>query len=96
MKTKALLLGALPQVQEGPWVRIDDAEEWQVDPRGDYGDSVHIELELADGGPPRTYPLGNNIRVSGYKVRAKIVEPFGEFDGSVRTGSVTVQLTQVR
>jgi hypothetical protein len=89
MKSKALLLGALPQAQEGPWVRIDDAEEWQADPRGQYGDGVVIELELADGGPPRSYPLGENIRMSGYRCRAVI-------EGPIDVQSVTVQLTQVR
>lgn len=90
MKSKALILGALPEPQKGPWVRIDDAEEWQADPRGQYGDGVSIELELADGGPPRSYPLGEFIRVSGYRCRAKIEEAI---EG---VKSVTVQLTQVR
>lgn len=89
MKSKALLLGALPEPQEGPWVRIDDSEEWQADPRGQYGDEVFIELELTDGGPPRSYPLGEYIRVSGYRCRARI-------EGPIDVKSVTVQLTQVR
>jgi hypothetical protein len=90
MKTKALLLGALPHAQEGPWVRIDDAEEWQADPRGNYGEDILIELELADGGPPRSYPLGEGLRVSGRQCRAIITEAFNHVK------SVTIQLTQVR
>lgn len=38
MKTKALIVGALPQPFEGPWVKIDDADAWRVVGADDYGE----------------------------------------------------------
>ena len=90
MKTKALLLGALSQPHEGPWVRIDDAEEWLADSRNDYGEHVLIDVKPPNGDPPRSFPLGDGLRISGEAARARIVSEI------VSVKVVTVQLTQVR
>ena len=90
MKSKALLLAARSQPHEGPWVNIDDAEEWLADSRDDYGEHVFIDIRPSNGDPPRSFPLGDGLRISGKEARARIVSKI------VHVGVVTVQLTQVR
>lgn len=44
MKKKALIIGALPQPFQGPWVNLD-SDEWDVRMQHDYGDKVTVEHE---------------------------------------------------
>jgi hypothetical protein len=77
VKRKALLIGALPQSHEGPWVGIADAREWRVDSRDNYCGEVVVEV-LANGGPPSRFPLtGGETTISGDKARAVISDRIG-------------------
>ena len=86
MKRKALLIGALPQPLEGPWVSINDAREWRVDSRDDYRGEVMVEV-LTNGGPPSRFPLRDlEVIISGEKARGVILD---------RIGAVPVKLVTV-
>lgn len=88
MKTKALVLGALPVASEGPWVRIDDEKEWWVTPRQDYNKAVKVEVLTGDS-PSDSYPLnGVPLTISGERARVVITSEIVETEVSI----VTVQL----
>ena len=43
MRRKALIIGALPLPFEGPWVRVDNMDEWDVKMDHDYKSHVTVE-----------------------------------------------------
>lgn len=43
MKRKALIIGALPLPFDGPWVQVEDMDEWDVRMDHEYHDGVMIE-----------------------------------------------------
>ena len=87
MKSKALLVAALPVPFDGPWVSLEEAAAWRVDPEGDYGDAVRIEVEEG---------YFDGKIVAGKKVRACIVHDIpGHPHVSVCIEEVTMLLSQV-
>jgi len=70
MRTKGLLLGALPVPQEGPWVRTGGEGQWEIETAHDYEDAIIIEVY-----PPEAAQILRDIidAESTEKVRAVIV-----------------------
>ena len=60
MKSKALLVAALPIPFDGPWVSLEEASAWRVVPEADYGDAVRIEVE--EGYFDNTIVVGKRVR----------------------------------
>ena len=52
MKSKALLVAALPIPFEGPWVPLTDAEAWRVIGEGDYGEGNVVLDVIVDESLP--------------------------------------------
>lgn len=81
MRTKALIIGARPSPWEGPWISIEDHEEWQVLPAGDYRGLVAVEVKRASGDSPVDHLLdGDELTISGKKARVKIKEGASELE----------------
>jgi len=89
VKTKALLLGALPGAFIGPWVDLPEGGEWDVQPRADYGGFVVVEVDAPAG--PRFKIDGEPVRIRGLRARGIVLAQAKELD----VDSITVQLRQV-
>lgn len=89
MRTKVLILGALPDAFIGPWVDLPEGGEWDVQPRADYGGFVVIEVDSPAG--PRFKINGEPVRIRGLRARGIILPQAKDLD----VNSITVQLRQV-
>lgn len=90
MKQKVLILGALPEILEGPWVDLTEGKEWEVRPREDYLGCVEVEVVSPDA-PARFKVNGEPVRINGTRARGHLLD--GVSDLGVK--SITVQLVQV-
>lgn len=75
MKTKALILAALPVPMKGMWITIGEAEKWKTlvrtEPLGvDVSEIVTIEVLLTNG--LRTERCKDGLEISGVKARVVI------------------------
>lgn len=70
MRTKALLLGALPLPVEGEWVPIYEGRLWRCRvesmPAGELGMGVRVDVELSNG---TVIPSPIGAVFSGHRVR---------------------------
>ena len=89
MRRKALILGALPQPQEGPWVSIEDADRWRVTPELGQASSLQLIVEGANG-DQQVLTLDLPTDFSGKRARVVIL------DGIEGGPSITVVATEVR
>lgn len=89
MRTKVLILGALPGAFIGPWVDLPEGGEWDVQPRGHYGGFVAVEVDSPAG--PRYELDGEPVRIRGLRARG-IIDPQAK---ELEVSSITVQLRQV-
>lgn len=89
MRTKVLILGALPDSFIGPWVDLPEGGEWDVQPRADYRGFVIIEVDAPAG--PRYKIDGEPVRIRGLRARGIILPQAKDLDVDI----ITVQLRQV-
>ena len=89
MKRKALILGALPQPFEGPWVEIGDADHWTVTPGLGQESRLRLVVEETNG-ELRSLTLTGRTEFSGK--RAKVVV----LDGIESDHMVTLVAEEVR
>lgn len=89
MRTKALVLGALPKKLRGPWVGLTEGIEWEAHPREDYHEQVGVQVDHEDA--PIRLLNGEPLKVKGNRVRVLI------FDGAenLEVKTITVQVKQV-
>ena len=89
MRTKVLILGALPNSFIGPWVDLPEGGMWDVQPRGHYGGHVVVEVDSPAG--PRFKLNGEPVQIHGLRARGIILAQAKDLD----VDSITVQLRQV-
>ena len=89
MRQKVLVLGALPEILEGPWVDLTEGTEWEVRPRGDYDNLVAVQVN--DEAAILHHLDGEPVRIRGSRARALLLAGVRELG----VKSITVQLVQV-
>lgn len=73
MRTKALLIGALPVPQEGPVVDISDGTEWEVEGDDAFIGRVTLLVWIASHSDPVEMPLNQDaVRFGGKRLRVRV------------------------
>ena len=77
MKTKALILGALPQPHEGPWVDISDGRLWRILPQPEHNGQLMLVVRASEEVSPTEFLLNSEIvKFSGKAARIIILDGF--------------------
>jgi hypothetical protein len=86
MRRKTLLLGALPQPFEGPWVPTRG--RWRVRGGEDFSGKVVLEHRLSTTHPVRVALNGENIEFTSDYARVIVLEP-------LKYRNVTLEIEEV-